>query len=127
MKHIQFLEHQVDELSAINNPRQRNTLEWSKNNIIVASSLSSTEVSGLSSPSSHAYSSTPSPVCTICGDRAGHHLHYGAVACFSCRQFFRRGRSIAQQCITGMGGCRVNKSNRTNCKYCRSELAGSIK
>ena len=58
-------------------------------------------------------------LCTICGDQAGHHLHYGAVACFSCRQFFRRGRPRGKKCVNDIGDCDVNKYNRTNCKYCR--------
>ena len=72
----------------------------------------------LSIPSSE--SSLPTtPSCSICGDRAGHHLHYGAVACFSCRQFFRRGKARQKQCISSSGGCNINKYNRTNCKHCR--------
>ena len=59
------------------------------------------------------------PPCSICGDRAGQHLHYGAVACFSCRQFFRRGKTRGKQCIHGTGDCVINKHNRTNCKPCR--------
>ena len=27
--------------------------------------------------------------CSICGDAAATHLHYGAVSCYSCRAFFR--------------------------------------
>ena len=28
--------------------------------------------------------------CTVCGDVAPEHVHYGSVTCFSCRAFFRR-------------------------------------
>ena len=76
-------------------------------------SMSSSDNKTLSSPS------TSSPSCNICGDRAGHHLHYGAVACFSCRQFFRRGRPKVNRCVNDTGDCRINKFNRTNCKLCR--------
>ena len=39
-------------------------------------------------------SSSPSSVstpckCSVCGDVASEHLHYGAICCFSCRAFFR--------------------------------------
>ena len=63
--------------------------------------------------------SASGPSCTICGDRAGQHLHYGAVACFSCRQFFRRGWPKGDRCVNDTGCCNINKFNRTNCKLCR--------
>ena len=28
--------------------------------------------------------------CSVCGDVAPEHVHYGSVTCFSCRAFFRR-------------------------------------
>ena len=63
--------------------------------------------------------SASGPSCTICGDRAGQHLHYGAVACFSYRQFSRRGRPKGNRCVNDTGCCNINKFNRTNCKLCR--------
>jgi len=30
-------------------------------------------------------------ICAVCGvESDNHHVHYGALACFSCRAFFRR-------------------------------------
>ncbi len=29
--------------------------------------------------------------CSVCGSPAAAHLHYGAISCYSCRAFFRRG------------------------------------
>ncbi len=36
--------------------------------------------------------------CHVCGDRAPNHIHYGGIACFSCRAFFRRFVNISLQC-----------------------------
>ena len=33
-----------------------------------------------------------SSACSVCGSPAAAHLHYGAVSCYSCRAFFRRGQ-----------------------------------
>ena len=65
-------------------------------------------------------SSTSCPSsCTICGDQAGQHLHYGAVSCFSCCQFFRRGKPKGEKCIISTKECIISRLNRTNCKPCR--------
>ena len=74
----------------------------------------------LCSPTSH------SPLlhasCSVCGSPAAPHLHYGAISCYSCRAFFRRGQPRQTRCITGSGGCVVTKQNRTSCKICRYNL-----
>ena len=35
--------------------------------------------------------------CSVCGDAAATHLHYGAVSCYSCRAFFRCPKQIIYQ------------------------------
>ena len=80
--------------------------------------------------------------CSVCGSPAAAHLHYGAVSCYSCRAFFRRGQpkqvryvtshlqiqiviqplhwhSVCCRCIFGHGQCKISRHNRTNCKLCR--------
>ena len=34
--------------------------------------------------------------CSVCGDSAPDHVHYGSVTCFSCRAFFRRSVELMQ-------------------------------
>jgi len=57
--------------------------------------------------------------CLVCGGKAAAHQHYGAVCCYSCRAFFRRGISRAYSCVRGDMSCQVNSITRTNCKKCR--------
>jgi len=57
--------------------------------------------------------------CSVCGSPAAAHLHYGAVSCYSCRAFFRRGQPKQIRCIFGHGQCKISRHNRTNCKLCR--------
>jgi len=58
-------------------------------------------------------------VCSVCQGPAADHLHYGAISCYSCRAFFRRGSPKQIRCIFGHGKCTVSRYNRTNCKLCR--------
>lgn len=60
-----------------------------------------------------------SSACSVCGSPAAAHLHYGAVSCYSCRAFFRRGQPKQVRCIFGHGQCKISRHNRTNCKLCR--------
>ena len=46
--------------------------------------------------------------CLVCGSPAAAHQHYGAVCCYSCRAFFRRGVGRQYNCVKGGGGCEVN-------------------
>jgi len=57
--------------------------------------------------------------CLICNGPAAAHQHYGAVCCYSCRAFFRRGITRSYVCVRGDDLCQVNSITRTNCKRCR--------
>lgn len=61
--------------------------------------------------------------CTVCGDQAAEHLHYGGIACYSCRAFFRRtvnsNRPILE--CSGTQNCKINKETRKRCQWCRFE------
>eukprot|EP00092_Neocalanus_flemingeri_P020536 GFUD01022249.1.p1 GENE.GFUD01022249.1~~GFUD01022249.1.p1 ORF type:complete len:860 (+),score=226.22 GFUD01022249.1:56-2581(+) len=57
--------------------------------------------------------------CLICTGAAAAHQHYGAVCCYSCRAFFRRGITRNYACVRGDNLCQVNSITRTNCKRCR--------
>ena len=39
-------------------------------------------------------------VCSVCSSPAAPHLHYGAVSCYSCRAFFRRGQPKQVRWVT---------------------------
>ncbi len=65
--------------------------------------------------------------CLVCGapsrGKEKNYLHYGALACLSCKAFFRRTHREEAvfgkfKCKTG-GTCDVNIKNRTKCKQCR--------
>merc|ERR1712227_1165290 len=58
-------------------------------------------------------------VCTICNGPSASHLHYGAIACYSCRAFFRRGIGKSYCCVEGTGDCTIDWSNRRSCQWCR--------
>merc|ERR1719278_1432867 len=58
-------------------------------------------------------------LCVVCGDRASGR-HYGAISCEGCKGFFKRSirKQIGFQC-RGNKDCRVDKSHRNRCQYCR--------
>ena len=58
--------------------------------------------------------------CSVCGDLAPEHIHYGSITCFSCRAFFRRSvpKSHLYAC-PGNRTCEIGVSTRKNCQYCR--------
>ena len=63
-------------------------------------------------------------VCTICNGPSASHLHYGAVACYSCRAFFRRGIGKPYCCVEGTGDCGIDWTNRRSCQWCRFDRSG---
>ena len=80
------------------------------------------------SGTSHQYTEAFSPLqtfveCPVCGVRTPNHRHYGALACHSCKAFFRRSvvsPSIKlQKCRTGKENCLIHGTRRNNCPYCR--------
>lgn len=60
--------------------------------------------------------------CSVCGDLAPDHQHYGGVACFSCRAFFRRSVNKAHlyECQE-QRQCHIDVTSRRHCQYCRYE------
>ena len=69
--------------------------------------------------------STPRPLpmtCGVCGAPAADVHHYGSVACYSCRAFFRRvvgEHKKYDKCVRNGDNCIVDVVTRTNCKKCR--------
>lgn len=59
--------------------------------------------------------------CTVCGAPASAHHHYGAVVCYPCRAFFRRGTTKNFQCRTGKFSCPLEQAVKNRCRGCRYE------
>uniref|UniRef100_A0A914EKA6 Uncharacterized protein n=2 Tax=Acrobeloides nanus TaxID=290746 RepID=A0A914EKA6_9BILA len=70
-------------------------------------------------PSSASLSNTGEVVCVVCGD--GHaKLHYGVLACYGCKGFFRRTLTGKYRYVCRFGNnCIVDKYQRNSCRYCR--------
>merc|ERR1711963_343269 len=58
-------------------------------------------------------------VCKVCHSPAPSYCHYGAITCFPCRAFFRRGIQHEYQCSSGDFQCEIKTTNRSDCKACR--------
>ena len=59
--------------------------------------------------------------CLVCSDTTNGHLHYGSIACYSCRAFFRRSvlnKSNILMC-TYNGPCEITIASRKRCAFCR--------
>merc|ERR1711892_655453 len=63
--------------------------------------------------------STLSSKCSVCAGPSAYHLHYGAVSCYSCRAFFRRGIGKPYCCVEGTGDCSIDWTSRRSCQWCR--------
>ncbi|TMS38511.1 hypothetical protein L596_005222 [Steinernema carpocapsae] len=57
--------------------------------------------------------------CVVCGDEQAK-MHYGVMACFGCKGFFRRALKRADQyeCQNG-NNCTIDKLARNSCRSCR--------
>ncbi|XP_075240836.1 uncharacterized protein LOC142336139 isoform X2 [Convolutriloba macropyga] len=61
----------------------------------------------------------PEESCPVCGDKVSGY-HYGLMTCESCKGFFKRTvqNNKIYQCIENKE-CRIDKSQRKRCPYCR--------
>ncbi|EFP10592.1 hypothetical protein CRE_02711 [Caenorhabditis remanei] len=58
-------------------------------------------------------------VCAVCGDGIAK-LHYGVLACYGCKGFFRRTLTGKYRYACRFGNnCIVDKFHRNSCRYCR--------
>jgi len=73
--------------------------------------------------SSSVSSSTNNIKCPICDEVTVDHLHYGGLACFSCKAFFRRAvvshSKKTKRCREGGWSCVLKTTKRNNCPGCR--------
>ena len=65
-----------------------------------------------------------SHVCPICSEKSDqcHQIHYGGLACFSCKAFFRRAHQKTKHpefVCKKSGTCDVGLKNRRKCQKCR--------
>eukprot|EP00090_Calanus_glacialis_P001517 TRINITY_DN11088_c0_g1_i1.p1 TRINITY_DN11088_c0_g1~~TRINITY_DN11088_c0_g1_i1.p1 ORF type:complete len:725 (-),score=121.67 TRINITY_DN11088_c0_g1_i1:197-2371(-) len=83
---------------------------------------------GKKKPARKRYDIPKTASCHVCGDLAAEHLHYGGIACYSCRAFFRRtvnsNRPILE-CSNDLN-CKINKDTRKRCQFCRFEKCKAV-
>lgn len=67
----------------------------------------------------HSSEGEESTICTVCCDEASGR-HYGVVACFGCKGFFRRTVRAGKNYICRYNKkCRIDKAGRNVCRSCR--------
>ena len=92
--------------------------------------LSMNQKSGIKSQGVQIWTHT----CPVCLEGANGHLHYGSVACFACRGFFRRTTlSLKDGGVGGKSKCGYNghceirdKISRMHCPSCRYDKCISV-
>uniref|UniRef100_A0A914UN71 Uncharacterized protein n=1 Tax=Plectus sambesii TaxID=2011161 RepID=A0A914UN71_9BILA len=58
-------------------------------------------------------------ICMVCGDRSAG-KHYGVMACYGCKGFFRRTiRASQQYSCRFQKRCSIDKDQRNACRFCR--------
>ena len=60
--------------------------------------------------------------CPVCGEVTTDVVHYGGLACTSCRAFFRRTVVVHQgprRPCRWQGSCQLRRQRRNNCPACR--------
>ena len=66
-------------------------------------------------------------ICEVCGDVANDHMHYGAIACYSCRAFFRRSVACLAPYFCSINQCcPITKQTRKHCQSCRFQKCLAI-
>ncbi|KAI6224647.1 hypothetical protein M3Y95_00774900 [Aphelenchoides besseyi] len=71
-------------------------------------------------PNLNVVSSSGEATCAVCGDSSSPRLHYGVLACYGCKGFFRRTLTGKYRYVCRFGNnCVVDKYQRNSCRFCR--------